>query len=154
MAISITLREFLDTHHLPYETYRHPHSSSSRETAAASWQSAEKVAKAVLLRDGEHYLLAVLPADRKIRLGELHRQFGHHVGLATEDEVAEVFADCETGAIPPSGLLYDVDTLIDDSLLNQPDVFFEGGDHSHLVHMLQGDFRRLVGDATHGRFSH
>lgn len=153
MAISITLREFLDTHHLPYETYRHPHSSSSRETAELSWQSPEKLAKSVLLRDGEHYLLAVLPADQRVHLGELHRQYGHHLGLATEAEVAKVFADCETGAIPPSGLLYDIDTLVEDSLLDQPDVFFEGGDHSHLVHMMQRDFRRLLGDATHAHFS-
>lgn len=153
MAIAISLHEFLNSHHLPYDTYRHPHSESSRETVAASWQPGDKVAKAVLLRDGDGYLLAVLPANRRLHFGELHHQVGHHVGLATEQEVERVFADCETGAIPPSGPLYDVQTMVDDSLLQEPDVFFEGGDHSHLVHMLQRDFRKLLGDATHGNFS-
>ena len=153
MAIAITLREFLDQHHLTYETHRHPHTVNSRETLEMSWQSGDHVAKSVLLRDGDDYLLAVLPADRRVHLGHLHHQLGHQVGLATEAELAAVFPDCETGAVPPTGLLYDIETVVDEALLDQPDVFFEGGDHSSLVHMLQSDFRKLLGDATRARFS-
>lgn len=153
MAIAFTLREFLEQHHLSYETHRHPHTESTRQTVEMSWQTGERVAKSVLLRDGENYLLAVLPADRRVHFGRLHHQLGHQVGLATEAELAAAFPDCETGAVPPAGLLYDIDTVVDDGLLDQPDVFFEAGDHSHLIHVLQSDFRKLLGDATHARFS-
>lgn len=154
MAIAITLREFLDTHHLPYETLAHRHSASSKQTLDAASQTGDKVAKSLLLKDEDQFLLAVLPANRRIHFGELHQQLGHHVGLATEAEVRQVFADCETGAVPPSGPLYDIETLVDDHLLAQPDVYFEAGDHENLVHMQQRDFRKLLGDASHGRFSH
>ena len=107
----------------------------------------------VLLKDGEGYLLAVVPATHRIHLGRLHRVLDRWVGLATEDEVVGVFGDCEIGAVPPSGLLYDIDTLVDDALLEQPDVYFEAGDHERLIHMSRDDFGKLLGDATHGRFS-
>lgn len=153
MAIAITLREFLDTHHLPYETLRHTHTQSSGETVTASHQKASRIAKAVLLKNSDDFLLAVVPADHRVHFGQLHHELDQQLGLATESEVASVFSDCETGAIPPAGLLYGVDTLVDDALLDQPDIYFEAGDHEQLIHMKQADFRKLLGDAKHQYFS-
>ncbi len=154
MGMAITLREFLDSHHLPYEAVEHEHTETSQKTAAAIHESGDKVAKCLLLKDGDRYLLAVVPASRRLHFGELHRALHRQVGLATEAEVADVFADCAVGAIPPAGLLYDIDTMIDDSLLEQADIYFEAGDHEQLIHMKQADFRKLIGDATHGRFTY
>jgi Ala-tRNA(Pro) deacylase len=153
MAIAITLRDFLESHHLPYDTMRHAHTRSPHETAQAAHQPPGQVAKSLLLKDGERYLLAVLPADRRVHFGRLHKLIDRTVGLATENEVGEVFPDCELGAIPPTGLLYDIDTLVDNSLLAQADVYFEAGDHEQLIHMTQKDFRNLLGDATRADFS-
>lgn len=73
--------------------------------------------------------------------------------MATEREVAALSNECEIGAIPPTGLLYDIDTMVDDALLEQPDVNFEAGDHGQLVHMTGKDFSRLLGDSARSRFS-
>ena len=154
MAIAITLREFLDGHHLPYDAMLHQRTATSRQNAVAARQPGERVAKALLLKDEGSYLLAVLPADRRLHFGQLHRALNRRIGLATEAEVAEVFSDCAVGAVPPTGLLYDIDTLVDDTLLEQAEVYFEAGDHEQLIHMTQADFRKLLGDATHGRFSY
>ena len=154
MAMAITLREFLDGHHLAYEATAHAHTATSRQTASAARKPSRQVAKSLLLKDDKRYLLAVLPADRRLHLGQLHRTLDRQVGLATEAEVAEVFGDCEVGAIPPAGLLYDIDTVVDDALLEQADVYFEAGDHEVLIHMRQADFRKLMGDATHAQFSY
>lgn len=154
MAIAITLREFLDTHHLPYEAMRHEHTMTSRQAAAAAGQPPAQVVKSLLLKVGDRYVLAVLPADRRLHFGQLHRALDRHVGLATEQEVGTVFSDCELGAVPPTGLLYDIDTVVDDAVLEQADVYFEAGDHEQLIHMRQADFRKLLGDAYHSRFSY
>ena len=154
MAIAITLREYLDETHLPYDSMQHTHTRSSLETASAAHQPNDKVAKSVLVKDGDRYMPVVLPASRRLHLGELHRMLNRPVGLATESEVAEVFYDCDLGAVPPTGLLYDIDTIVDDSLLQQDDVYFEAGDHEQLIHMRQADFRRLLGDAMRGHVSH
>jgi Ala-tRNA(Pro) deacylase len=154
MAIATSLRAFLDAHHLDYEAVRHGQTRSAQQSAAAAHLPGDKVAKAVLLKDGEGYLLAVVPSSHRVHLGRLHRALDRRVGLATEDEAIGIFPDCEIGAIPAAGLLYDVDTVVDDALLQQPDVYFEAGDHELLIHMNRKEFGRLLGDATHGRFSY
>ena len=65
-----------------------------------------------------------------------------------------MFPDCELGAIPPVGMLYDIDTVVDDSLLEQPDIYFEAGDHEHMIHMKRKAFGLLMGDALHAAFSY
>jgi len=153
MAVAMSLRAFFDAHPLAYDAIHHDHAESSQRAAAAAGQPGDKVAKCVLLRDEEGYLLAVLPATHRLHLGQLHRWLNRSLGLATEREVAQLFEDCEIGAIPPTGLLYDVDTVVDESLLAQSDVYFEAGDHEQLIHMRMPDFRKLLGDATRGSFS-
>lgn len=153
MAIAMSLRAFFEAHPLAHDAVHHHHAESSQRTAAAAGQPGDKVAKCVLLRDEEGYVLAVLPATHRLHLGRLHRWLNRGLGLATEREVAQLFEDCEIGAIPPTGLLYDIETVVDESLLAQPDVYFEAGDHEQLIHMRMPDFRKLLGDATRGSFS-
>jgi Ala-tRNA(Pro) deacylase len=154
MTIATSLKEFLASHPLRYETIKHDHAESGSRSASAAHLSGDAVAKAVLLKQGERYLLAVLPATHRLDFGRLHRQFSHHIGLATESEAAEIFNDCAVGAIPPTGLLYNIETVVDESLLSQADIYFEAGDHEHLIHMRREDFSKLLGDATKLQMSH
>jgi Ala-tRNA(Pro) deacylase len=74
--------------------------------------------------------------------------------LATEDETAKLFDDCDRGAIPPVGSVYGLSVVVDESLDNVPEVYFEGGDHATLVHVTGDAFRRLMKDARRFRISH
>ena len=152
MGMAMSLQAFLESHPLHYSVVSHPYTESSQRTAAAVHQSGHKVAKAVLLKDEDGYLLAVLPATYRLHLGDLHRATGRRLGLATEAEVAAQFGDCAVGAIPPAGVLYELETLVDEALLAQDDIYFEAGDHECLVHMNRLDFSKLLGDANRGRF--
>jgi prolyl-tRNA editing enzyme YbaK/EbsC (Cys-tRNA(Pro) deacylase) len=67
-----------------------------------------------------------------------------------EDEIDATFSDCERGAIPAIGEAYGVDVVIDPSLVHQPDVYFESGDHEHLIRMTGDDFRGLMAQRTPG----
>ncbi len=154
MSMATGLRKFLDNTHLPYEIVHHKHAESSQRRASAAHLPGSQMAKSVLLKDDQGYLLAVLPSNRRVHLGQLHKSMHRNLGLATEHEAAELFRDCKLGAFPPTGLLYDVDTLIDDNLLNQDDIYFEAGDHQQTVHMSRKNFGRLVGDAEHSQFSY
>ncbi|WP_019626740.1 aminoacyl-tRNA deacylase [Thioalkalivibrio sp. ALJT] len=154
MTISRTLETFLDAHAVAYQLVRHPHSDSASRSAEAAHVPGDEVAKAVLLveEDGQ-YRLVIVPATRRVKLGRLHRLLGEHVGLATEDEVADVFADCERGAIPALGPAFGLETLVDESLLEQRHVYLEAGDHECLVRLREPDFRFLLGQPRRGQFS-
>jgi len=48
-----------------------------------------------------------------------------------------------------------METLVDDALAEQSDIYFEAGDHEQLIHVSAETFQTLLGDdARHGRFSH
>ena len=153
MAIALTLERYLDTKHVKYDVIAHAPTNSSMQTAEACHIPGDRLAKAVLLRDEIGYALAVLPASHHIRLSELKRQFGDDVELATEGEIDDLFEDCERGAIPVLGECYGLDVVVDDSIDEPPEVYFEGGDHATLVHMSHAQFANLTGTARHGCFS-
>ena len=154
MAMANSLRDFLDSHSLSYDVIAHEHTESGLRNAEAAHLPGDSVAKSVLLKDGDNYLLVVLPATRRLDLGQLHKALNRQVGLATEDEVVKIFRDCEIGAIPPTGQFYDIETIVDDALLSQDEIYFEAGDHVSLVHMNRQNFSKLMGDATHLDMSH
>ena len=153
MAISITLLEYLEWKGVDYEIVEHPRTHSSMQTAEVAHVPGDSLAKGVVLEDERGYLMAVLPATHRIQLGRLHHKYNRQLGLATEDEIAGLFNDCDTGAIPPVGDAYGFDVVIDDSLTDSEEIFFEAGDHTDLVHVSGADFRELMSNADHDRFS-
>ena len=77
------------------------------------------MAKAVLLKDIDGYVLAVVPATHMVWIGELDSRLGRDLETASEDDLDYVFSDCETGAVPALGPAYDLDTVVDHSLCGQ-----------------------------------
>jgi Ala-tRNA(Pro) deacylase len=57
------------------------------------------------------------------------------------------------GAIPACGTPYGLPMLVDDSLRQQPEVFFEAGDHEELVHCSGSQYQKLMQGAEFGRIS-
>jgi Ala-tRNA(Pro) deacylase len=55
--------------------------------------------------------------------------------------------------VPPIGAAYGIESVWDEQLMQEPDLYFELGDHKHLVHMQTGDYLALLGDVRHGVFS-
>lgn len=154
MSIAASVERHLDRAGVKYDVIEHQHTSNSAYSAQAAHIPGEQLAKCVMLEDEQGYLMAVLPSTRKVNLGALHRRLGRELGLATEGEFPELFADCEPGAIPPLGDAYDIDAIIDERLVGQPDIYFESGDHCGLVHVSGADFLRLMGDAPREAISH
>jgi len=153
MAIALTFQKYLATKNVRYDIVAHEPTKSSMRTAEACRIPGDRVAKAVVLRDEYGYVLAILPASHHILLGDLRTQLGLDVEFAAEYEIEELFEDCLPGAIPPAGECYGLDTMVDDSIEDQPEVYLEGGDHETLVHMSHAQFASLTATARHGCFS-
>lgn len=144
MSISNRLESYLKEQCVQYSLVRHPHTGSSMDTAQAAHVPGDRLAKGVVVNHGGHYLLVVVPSDYHVHLGRLHAYLGEPAGLATEEELAELFPDCEPGAVPPIGVPYELRTLVDRSLLGLPEVYFECGDHENLVKMDGAQFATLL----------
>ena len=143
MSIANRLESYLKTHSIAYDLIAHPHTETSMHTASAAHVPVDRLAKAVILKDGDDYLMMVIPSDYHVHLGALHRRLGRNIGRATEREVEDLFPDCDQGAAPPIGEAYGLRSLVDEGLLQQPEVFFDAGDHEHLVRTDGASFRVL-----------
>jgi Ala-tRNA(Pro) deacylase len=153
MAIAATIKEFLEQRGVQFDLVHHTHTASSMRTAEAAHVPGDRLAKAVLLQDHQGYVLAVLPATRRLDTYALNGLLGRQLALTPEDQVVSQFKDCDAGAIPALGPAYGVETVLDESLAGQPEIYFEAGDHESLVHLRGADFLNLLGNAKRGIFS-
>ncbi len=154
MAIAATLKQYLSDQGVEYDAVTHPHTGGSLETAEVAHISGGDIAKAVVLKDEEGYLVAVLPATYKLEMGALREILGRRLEMADEKELAELFKDCELGAVPPVAGAYGLKAVWDDSLARLKDVYFEAGDHSSLIRVSGEEFAKLMAHADRGVFSH
>lgn len=154
MAMSSVLENCLRSKGSTYDVLRHSHSYNSMSTAEAAHVPGDCLAKTVVLQDGPEYAAAVLPSTYHLRLSDLREATGRQFMLANEDEVRELFKDCDLGAVPPVAMAYGMKTYLDESLTQEPEVYFEAGDHEELVHMRTEQFLDLMEDATRVRCAH
>lgn len=154
MTIANRLKQFLDTAGIAYEVVTHPRTATSGETAQAAHISGECVAKSVVIHHELGYLLVVVPSTHRVELNTLQEYLNTRLGLAAEKEIAQLFEDCDLGAVPPVGAAYGLEVVLDTSLADLPDVYFEGGDHRSLIRVTGDAFQALMKDARRGRLSH
>ena len=151
MAISRTLQTYLAHKGIAYDILPHRHTDTSVNSANSAHIPLDRLAKSVILEDEDGYVMAVIPANRHVRIGRLNRVLNRRMGLATEAELSPLFNDCDPGAVPPLGDAYGITTVVDESLDECPDVYLEAGDHEDLIHLKGTAFRRLMRGSQHAR---
>jgi Ala-tRNA(Pro) deacylase len=155
MYVSQIVMGYLERAGVDFDLVSHRRSATSMQTARAARIEPDKLAKGVLMFDEEEYWLAVIPASRRVNRWALESLVeADPLSLAAEDDMPVVFRDCERGALPIVGPAFGVRTAFDDSLLELDELYFEAGDHEHLVHLTRDQFMRLVMGHPHGAISH
>ena len=138
------VRKYLMEHGVDYETHTHPEAYTTSEVAELGHVSGREMAKAVMLMAGGRLVMAVVPGDKMVDLGKAADALGAEgVRLAEEGEFAPSFPDCEPGAEPPFGTLYEVPTLVDHGLVS-PRITFNAGTHTETITMALGDYLELT----------
>jgi Ala-tRNA(Pro) deacylase len=137
------IADFLAEQRAAFEWVPHPPAFTAQKRAKYLHVPGKRVAKGVLLAGPRGLFLAVLPATHEVDTGRLGAELGGEVRLATDREVAEVFRDCEWGAVPPFGSLYGLATVLDEELRPEAGIVVEGHSHGQAVRLLCRDFERL-----------
>src|SRR5438309_11241762 len=124
------LKEFLDHEKIKYVSIVHSTAYTAQEVAASAHITGRELAKTIIVELDGQMAMAVLPANRKIVLQDLREVTGSdQVKFASEEEFKRQFPDCETGAMPPFGNLYDVPVFADESLARDKEIAFNAGSH-------------------------
>jgi Ala-tRNA(Pro) deacylase len=140
------IRDFLESRHVWYERLLHCPAPSATKRAQSIHISGRQVAKGVLIRGTRGDVLAVLPATHRVdlnRLAEVLEERSSDLRIATEDEVEQIFADCERGALPPFGQLYGLKTVVDDSLTGAGEFVFLSNMRHEEMRMRYRDYEAI-----------
>ena len=139
------LKEFLDSNKVKYITISHSTAYTAQEIAALTKIPAKELAKTVMVKLDGKMAMAVLPASYKVNFNYLKKRAGvKKVELATEKEFKEMFPECDTGAMPPFGNLYNLDVYSTESLAEDEEIAFSAGSHTELIRMAYKDFEQIV----------
>lgn len=146
MAIAAKLKHYLDDRGVKYIHTIHSPAFTAQEVAAAERVKGRYFAKTVVVRAGaKKFALAVVPAERRVRLPELARAMGEaRAELATEEEFEGLFPGCERGAMSPFGGLYGLEVYVDRALAADEYIVFNAGTHRDSIHMRYEDFDALA----------
>jgi Ala-tRNA(Pro) deacylase len=138
------LEDLLVSRHIPFQRLPHRRTYTANRMAQVLHVKGREVAKTVLLKTAQGHMLAVLPATHQINLEELREDLGDaRVELAGEEEMDRLFPDCERGAVPPFGSLYQLPTIMDDSLAEDETIVFEGPNHEQAIRMSFQDYEAI-----------
>lgn len=139
------LKEFLDNHHVNYSCINHSPGFTAQEVAASAHISGKQLAKTVIVKIGKQFAMVVLPANEHVNFAALKEiAKGASVDLAKESEFKAKFPECEAGAQPPFGNLFDMPVYVSNHLVDYDQIIFNAGTHSELMKLAYRDFERLV----------
>jgi Ala-tRNA(Pro) deacylase len=145
MTCKARLEKYFRENGVPFQSMTHPVVYTAQEMAAAQHVSGHQVAKTVIGRVGKQLVMLVLPASCRVNLDKLPAVLGSEsVDLAKEPEFRHLFPDCEVGAMPPFGNLYNLPVYVDRSLSAVREIVFRAGTHQDTMKIAYADFVRLA----------
>lgn len=139
------LTNYLDEKGKKYVVVKHSNAYTAQEVAATAHIPGKNMAKTVIVKVDGDLKMVILPSTHDVDFEKIKEAMGSkNVSLATEDEFKDLFPDCEIGAMPPFGNLYDIETIVADALTEDNEIGFNAGTHRELVKMSYKDFEELV----------
>ncbi len=139
------LKEFLDSNNIKYVTIGHSTAFTAQEIAATVHIPGKELAKTVMVKIDGKMAMAVLPASHNVNFNFLKEAAdASKVELASEKEFKDLFPECEIGAMPPFGNLYEMQVFMEEVLAEDEEIAFNAGSHTELIKLSFKDFKRLV----------
>jgi len=140
-----SIKNFLDSRGVQYDVIHHRRDYTALETAADTATAGREFAKTVLVWIDNHMAMAVLPAHKRVDLWKLCQELGaSEVSLALEKGARGVFPDCEMGAAPPLGSLYNLPVYVSKEIDQDEYLTFNAGTHEDVIRMPYMQFKQLV----------
>ncbi|MBN2743133.1 Ala-tRNA(Pro) deacylase [Breznakibacter xylanolyticus] len=138
------VQQLLRQEEVPFKSIWHPMAYSAQKTAASAHIPGKEFAKPVMVRLDGKLAMVVVPGSTLVDLQMLREATGaKEVRLAGESEFKNLFPDCEVGAMPPFGHLYNVPTFVAEKLSHDDIIAFNAGTHNELIEMTYRDYARI-----------
>jgi Ala-tRNA(Pro) deacylase len=145
MTILRKLKDYLEKNRVRYEVGVHEMLYTAQEIAAALHVPGKEMAKVVMVKADGKMVMLVLPASYRVETKKLKKVLEcKKLGIAKERDFEELFPDCEAGAQPPFGNLYNLEVWVDQVLSQDEFIVFQAGSHVETLKIKYNDYARLV----------
>ncbi len=145
MTILKKLKEYLESNKISFEVGYHARVYTAQEVAASQHVPGREMAKVVMVKADGKTIMLVLPASYQIDIKKLKGVLNcKKVGMVKEEEFQELFPDCEVGAMPPFGNLYNLEVWVDQVLTEDESIVFRAGSHVETLRIKYNDYAGLV----------
>lgn len=145
--------DYLDKLQIPYEVLEHLPTRTLEQTADECHINRSELIRTVILSEPQGELMAILPQDRLLDFSVLCKTLNRELNPANPDIIKSIFKQCEPGSYPPLPDFFELDAIIDKSVLSLKNIYFEPGNHRTLIKMQLADFLQLLQNAWQGEFS-
>lgn len=145
MAIPKKIKDYLDKEKVAYQLHEHGRLFTAAEIAGAEHVPGKQMIKVVIVEADDQFLMCLLPATHYLDLDKFQKAVSaKKIRLANEQEMSNLFPDCEIGSEPPFGSLYNLKVFADKQLQEDTEVAFNAGSHNDLIKMKYEEFLRLA----------
>lgn len=131
---------------IPYIRRPHRRAVGGQELAQALGVTGWRVAKTVLVEADDarrDRWMIVLPVPERVSLSRLSNILRvPELRLVPEQELAELFPDCELGAEPPFGSLYGLPVILDRRLAEHDAMLMRAGSHEESLAIPTDEYLR------------
>lgn len=139
------LETYLRDNQVPFQIQHHPRAFTAQEVAAVEHIPGKMLAKVVMVVADDRMVMVTLPAPYLVDLAKVSTLLrAKDVRLAQEREFAAAFPDCEVGAMPPFGNLYELPVYVDKQLAEDETIVFQAGTHTDTMSLKYADFARMA----------
>lgn len=139
------LEGYLRDHGVDFEVHEHKPAYTAQRVAASEHVPGRMFAKVVMAEEDDELVMLVLPASSTVDTRKASAAVGRGtLRLAAEREFAPRFPDCEAGAMPVFGNLYDVPVYVDREIGESERIVFQAGTHTVTMTVPYADFERLA----------
>lgn len=139
------LEAYLRENRVPFEVRHHPLAYTAQHVAQSEHVPGRLVVKVVVAKADGRFVMLALPAPYLVNLDKAAEALGVSAPqLASEDEFRDAFPDCDVGAMPPFGNLYDLPLYVDRALTEDERIVFQACTHTDTISMSYADYARLA----------
>jgi Ala-tRNA(Pro) deacylase len=150
MGIAL-LSQYLAQRGVKYDMVKHPHTVTASE-CQDSRISLNRLAKAVVLKGEDGFMLAVLPASGHIQFDQLRKQLGADVDMANEEQIKRSLSIASREPCLRSGPHTGLRSLSTTAWRTSPRFILRVA-IMPVWSMSAAAFRELMADARHAKFA-
>lgn len=154
MPIPKKLINFLDKSKVRYEVLEHKTVYTAFDKAKTLRVKENIIGKTLVVKTDKNYALVLVPANKNLDKDKLRKLAkAKSIDFVKEAWMKKNIKGAKIGAVPPFGILWKLPTFVDRSLLLQPKIIVNSGDHNFSLKLLSSSFKKLIPDFVSGQFS-